>query len=43
MIGKNKMKDWRAAIGTRERKRKKEQTAKEPTNIHERADLKDKL
>ena len=43
MIGKNNIKDWRAAIGTRERKRKKEQTVKEPTNIHERADLKDKL
>jgi len=43
MVGKNKMKDWKASIITRERKRKKEQAIKEPTNIHERADLKDKL
>lgn len=43
MIGKNKMKDWKAAIRTREQKRKEEQKAKEPQSMDEWVVLYEKM
>lgn len=43
MIGKNKMKDWKACVRTREQKRKEEQKAKEPQTMDQRVLLYEKM